>query len=66
MGNYTFKFWYIKGMARVCTMLALLKLWCADNIGINLLHPGLADTLESINCHFYWQGNGGLKQVAFC
>ena len=22
----TFKFWYIKGMARVCTMLALMKL----------------------------------------
>ena len=61
----TFKFWYIKGMARVCTMLAMLKL-CYDNkLDVNILHPGLADSLKSINCRFYWQGIGGLKHVAF-
>ena len=61
----TFKFWYVKGMARACTMLAMLKL-CFDNkLDINILHAELADTLKTIRCRFFWQGIGGLKQVAF-
>ena len=61
----SFSLCFVKGMARACTLLAMLKLSASAELDLLVACPSLVGSVKQIHCRMHYSGVGDRKKVAF-